>query len=93
MKISEINCMENLFKRFMILKGIVQGLAGIVQNQGTEVSKEEFEDWRDGVAAPALLELNNLINDVERYYFDKRLCPFCFEYHTGGPENCRDGEK
>lgn len=87
MKIREVNNMNNLFNRFETLAFKVQSLGGVVQNP-MQIKREEFEKWKVEQATPLLIELNNLINEVEGYYFDVSLCPWCNEYHTGGPEKC-----
>jgi hypothetical protein len=79
--------MENLFTRFKVLSFKIQSLGVIVQNP-ILIERVEFDKWKVEQATPLLIDLNNLINEVEGYYFNMDLCPWCNEYHTGGPENC-----
>ena len=80
--------MEDLFDRFTSIAFEIKNLGGIVQNPML-VDRVAFDKWKAKKAVPLLIRFNELITDVEGYYFGEDLCSWCNQRHAGGPENCK----
>lgn len=56
-----------LFEKFMLLKHEIQNLAGIVQNEGLEISKDDLDKW-NSAACKCQMDFTNLIAEVNELY-------------------------